>query len=200
LLRRWILRVGITLVIILFLAITGALYFTYVARRQAERYIRAVRPLRIGATYESIAKQMSDADLPAKLSSTDCQIDGISKNCVGKLFDDKWMTRFHLAPASGIFITLYFEDGKLSSKLMTIVANTNDGVGDFASVTENATVASEIFLHDRHKLSVHLSAMDFSGFRTNAYDLNVSCIGSIKGCTADQYLPAISELERTSPK
>ncbi len=165
-LRRWILRAGVGLVIIVFLAIIGALYSTYAARRQAERYIRAIKPLRIGATYESIAKQMAEVDLPAKLSST-CEIDGISKECIGGLFDDKWMTRFHLAPASGIFITLYFEDGKLSSKLVTMVANTNNGAEDLVSVTEDATIASGFVLHNRHKLNVHLSAMDFSSFRTN---------------------------------
>lgn len=188
--------------VVLLLVIAASFALTYKARADAARYLRVVTPLRIGTPYDAVTAQLRNAGLPMKsaIPSDDCH-----RECsLGFLVWDRWRCMLHLAPSVGFNGRLDFHDGVLVYKNTSIGEN----FGPSASVSEGDywgpltpgvhgnTYSSGIFRH----IFIHLSTSDFTENRNKAYAFNVACIGSMRGCTAVEYLPTVHDLERVTPK
>lgn len=199
--RRWLSLILAGVAVALLLAIAASFALTYKARGDAMRYLRVVAPLRIGTPYDAVAAQLHNAGLPMKSaqSSDDCH-----RFCsVLFLVGDKWLWKLHLAAAVGFNGRLDFHDGILVYKGIDFGEN----FGSSASVMEGDYWALTPGVHgntyssvDSRRIFVHLSPSDFTENRNKAYAFNVACIGSMRSCTAVEYLPTINNLERATPK
>jgi hypothetical protein len=172
------------------------------ARGVAEKYLNLVMPLQIGTPYSVVATQLHNAGFHTIISG-DCH-----RECtVNVHVDDKWLYKLHLAPSVGFNGRLDFRNDILAYKftsmgqdVMVWSASVTEGVPPFS--TEGSAESSRLFEDvdlsgDIRKIFVYLSASDFTEYRKKAYAFNVACIGAIKACTADQYLP-FHDLKRLS--
>ena len=186
----------------LLLAIAASFALTYKARADAARYLDVVAPLRIGTPYDAVAAQLRNAGLPMEtvISSDDYH----PMRSLGFLVWDKWRCKLHLAPSVGFYGRLDFHDGVLVYKKTSIGENMGSSAevmeGDYwgpltPGVHGNVDSSGNI----RH-IFVDLSPSDFTENRNKAYAFNVACIGSMRSCTAVEYLPTVNDLERSMPK
>jgi|SRR5579864_97036 len=183
------------------LAIALAFAVTYRARAEAARYLRLVIPLRIGTSYDVAAAQLRNANLPMRAASGDCHLDCSLSFLVG----DKWLYKLHLAPPVGFSGRLDFRKGTLVYKSTSLgqdpmvwSATVSEGSPGFGSLVPGLHGTQDSSGNVRH-LSVHLSPSDFTEYRNRSYTFNLACIGSIKPCRADEYLPT-NDLRRLSPQ
>ncbi len=193
--KRWLLFVVTGVGLVLLLAIAASFVVTHRVRSQAAGYLDVVRELRIGTTYDIAVAQLHNAKTPMTLLG-EC-----SRECsLVFRFEDKLLYALHLAPPTGFIGRLRFQDGRLVSKLTVMGRDTCC----MAAVQESASEISKTLPRTVDsaghpwKIIVGLSAADFTGYRNQAYAFNVACIGSMKGCRTDEYLPTAHDLERAS--
>ncbi len=199
--KRYSLVVVLIAVALLF-AFTISIALTHKARSVAESYLHLIMPLQIGTPYSVVAPQFHSIGVPIRVSG-DCH-----RECTVNVHaDDKWLSRLHLAPAVGFNGRLDFRNDRLAYKftsmgqdIMVWSASVTEGVPAF--FTEGPAESSRLSenvdsLGNIRKVFVHLSASDFTEYRKEAYSFNVACIGAIKACRADQYLP-LQDLRRLS--
>jgi hypothetical protein len=182
---RWSLLIPAGALLVLVLAVAAAFVQVHRARTRAGRYLVFILPLRIGSTYDIVVRQLRDADIPTTLPSechTEC---GIELRFLNTL-----QTGLHLAPPTALVGDLSFRDGKLVQKT-TVLGGHNPYL---ASVSEYSGAVSEVRKH-QNQVIVSLAPSDFTDFRRQAYAFNLMCIGSMKGCTTDEYLPTVNVLE-----
>jgi hypothetical protein len=192
--KRRLLFIVIGTALVLALAIAASFVLAHRARADAARYIRLVAPLRIGTTYDGAVAQLRDARIPMTLP-TDCR----NACSLSFRFDNKWQSMLRLAPPTELSGQLDFRDEKLVSKSTTM----NQGTYR-AEVTESTSRASrtsgDLDSSQRpRKVFVDLSALDFTEYRKRAYAFNLACLGSIRGCETEEFLPTVNELEHTTP-
>lgn len=186
--KRWLLFIVAGAVLALLLTIAAAFALADKARAEAKRYLGVIVPLRIGSTYEVVVRQLQDADIPMTLPR-DCP-----HECVIELrFSNELQATLHLAPPIGFLGDLHFVDGKLVHK------GTSLGWADQVSVTEDTLAPPMVSVH-QYKIWIALSPSDFTDYRRQAYAFNLACIGSIRGCKADELLPTINDLKRAAAK
>jgi hypothetical protein len=190
--KRRLLFIIAGLAFALLLAIAAAFVLTYRARAEAARYLRTVMELRIDTNYDIVVTQLRNAQVPLVLPS-DCH-----RECrLSFDFDDKWLYRLRLASPAEFAGRLDFQDAKLVYKSTSI----GRGVCCMAVVLESAGKISRASVSNIDssghplKILVNLSALDFSEYRRKAYGFNVACIGSMRACRPDEYLPTINDLE-----
>jgi hypothetical protein len=182
-------------IVTVFLLAAGASPFVLArrARAEARRYVAAVMNLGIGTTYDTAIAQLRRAQIPLVLPTT-CQHD-----CVLLFdFDDKWLYRLRWAAPLELAGRLDFRDQQLVYK------STSMGHESccFVTVLESPLSSSTISLGNLDssgrpaKPVVQVSPLDFSEYRKDAYSLNVACIGSIKACAVDEYLPIVTSFRR----
>lgn len=171
------------------LAIAASFALVYKARADAARYLNVIIPLRIGTSYDVVVAQLRNAGIAVTLP------DGCIRKC-GITFsvDDRWVHRLHLAPLTRMLGILEFGNQKLLSKLTAIES---DNMRAWAQEAYSLEPRKTLGFDSSGRLSgviVYLPESDFSQNRTDAYAFNLSCIGSIKGCRADEYLPRSSSI------
>jgi hypothetical protein len=195
--RRWSLFALACAALALLMMAGASFALTYKARGDAAKYLRLVMSLRIGTPYDVVAKELHDAGLPVMLSD-DCH-----QECTLSFHvDDRWLYELHLAPSVGFNGRLDFRNEALVYKKTSMG---EDVMVWTATVMEDASLTSHAgenadSLGNIRRMHVFLSASDFTENRQKAYAFNVACIGSIRGCKAVDYLPAVEEPEHTSPK
>ncbi|HZQ18065.1 MAG TPA: hypothetical protein VFA90_05035 [Terriglobales bacterium] len=185
------------------LALVGALAFafTYEARSRATRYLGFVALLRINTPNDVVASELHQAGIPIR-SLGDCKQD-----CIMTFHVDDWqLWRLHLAPPVGFNGRLDFRHGALVYKFTSMgqdimvwsasVAEGTPPLSTEALQTSRLTGNQDSSGKLRHVI-IDLVPSDFSEFRSKAYAFNVRCIGSLKPCEADEYLPT-RELTRLS--
>ncbi|MGD0415694.1 MAG: hypothetical protein ABSA80_10105 [Terriglobales bacterium] len=187
--RRWPL---IVLCVVLATMFVIALAFAqaYRARVEAGRYVGVITQMRIGTTYDLAVKQLHDANIPVDLPG-DCH-----HECLLELvFVNKWQYKLHLAPLMALAGDLRFKDDKLVRKT-TLLGGSNPY---FAGVRESTSTVSAVRVH-QYNISVDLSPSDFTEYRRLAYSFNLKCLGSMRQCTTDEFLPTVNELERITSR
>ena len=188
--RRWWFVAIAGTIFALVLAITVAFALTWKARGDAAKYLQVVMPLRIGTPYHVVAAQLHDAGLRV-ISSGDCRQD-----CMLTFHaDDRWLYEFHFAPSIGFNgwlnfrgATLVYKSTSMGQDVMVWSATVSEGSPPGGSLEPGVAETQDTSGNVRH-LSVHLSVSDFTENRKNAYAFNVACIGAIRVCKADEYLP-----------
>jgi hypothetical protein len=195
--KRRLLFVVTAVAVTLLLAITAAFVQARRARTGATRYIRVVTPLRIGTPYDLVVAQLRDADI-----ATTCLSGDRPHECTLVFrFNNKWQYRLHLAPPAELVGQLEFRDESLVQKSTVLGRD----VCCWADVLESASTTSRTTANvdssgRTWKISVEVSALDFTEYRKQAYAFNLACIGSMRGCKTDEYLPTVNDLERTGSK
>lgn len=170
----------------LLFVIAAAYAFNHKARADATTYLRTVMPMRIDTPYDAAIKQLRDAGL----AST--QVGDCPKDCtLSFLVADKWLYKLRLALPVGFYGRLDFHNGTLVYKSTSMG---QDVMVWSATVAESPSQelqvsANEDSLGQVRQIHVHLSPSDFTANRRTAYAFNVACIGSMRGCTAVDYLP-----------
>jgi hypothetical protein len=192
--KSWLLFIVTGTAFVLLLAIIATFVLALRARAEAVTYIRLVTSLRIGTTYDAAAAQLRDAGISPNVP-TDCR----SACTLLFHFDNKWQSLLHLAPPAALSGQLDFRDDKVVSKTTAMSQSTYG-----AEVTESASRASrtsgDIDSSGRpRKVFVDLSAFDFTEYRKQAYAFDLACIGSMRGCKTDEFLPTVNELEHATP-
>ena len=168
------------------LVIALAFAHAYRARVEAGRYVGVITQMRIGTTYDLAVKQLRDAHIPVDLPS-DCH-----HECLLDLeFVNKWQYKLHLAPPIALVGNLGFKEEKLVYKT-TSLGGSNPY---FASVRESTSTVSAVRVH-QYNIAVDLSPSDFTEYRRLAYSFNLKCLGSMRQCNTDEFLPTVNELER----
>ena len=178
----------------LLLAITAAFAQAYKARAEAARYIRVVTPLRMGTAFDVAVAQLHDAGV-----SSTCLPDDIPHEC--KLiyrFNDKWLYILHLAPPAELAAWLTFRDDKLVYKSTAMGRDMCCSATVLESPSTISRTSHGNIDSSGHpwRITVELSALDFTEYRQQAYAFNLACIGSMRGCKTDEYLPIVNDLER----
>ena len=177
-------------VVAISLVIALAFVQAYRARAEAARYVEVITQLRIGTTYDLALQQLRDANISVDMP-TDCH-----HECLLDLeFVNKWQYKLHLAPPIALVGNLRFKDEKLVYKT-TLLGGSNPYS---AGVRETISTVSAVRVH-QYKVAVDLSPSDFTEFRRLAYSFDLKCIGSMRQCNADEFLPTVNELERITPK
>lgn len=183
------------------LAVAVAFWLTFQARREAARYLRLVTVLRISTTYDAAISQLGNAGLSMRTVAGDCHHDCTLNFEVG----DEWLYKLHLAPPVGFNGWLEFRNGTLTSKstsmgqdVMVWSATVSEGSPSFGSLVAGLHGTQDSSGNLRH-LFINLLPADFSEYRTKAYAFNVACIGSMKACKADEFLP-IAALKLAAPQ
>ena len=188
--KRWLLAIATGLTLALLLVIASAFAQAYRARVEAGRYVGVITQMRIGTTYDLAVKQLHDANIPVDLPS-DCH-----RECLLDLvFVNKWQYKLHLAPLMALGGDLRFKDEKLFYKTTGLWG----GNPYSASVNESTSTVSAVRIH-QYKILVDLSPSDFTEYRRLAYSFNLKCIGSMRRCNTDEFLPTVNELERITSK
>jgi hypothetical protein len=187
--RRWPLTV-LCVVLATLLVIALAFAQAYRARVEAGRYVGVITQMRIGTIYDLAVKQLRDANIPVDLPS-DCHPECL----LDLVFVNKWQYKLHLASLIALAGDLRFKDEKLVYK------NTNlwGGNANSASVRESTSTVSAVRIH-QYKILVDLSPSDFTEYRRLAYSFNLKCLGSMRQCNTDEFLPTVNELERITSK
>lgn len=180
----------------LLLAIAGAFMLRHKARADAARYLQVVMPLRIGTPYAVVVSQLREAELPMT-SRGDCHQECSLLFLVG----DECLHRLRLAPAVAFYGRLDFRGGTLVYKstsmgqdIMVWSAAVSEGSPGFGVLTPSVHGTQDSSGNLRH-VSIHLSSSDFTENRKKAYTFNLACLGSMRACRADEYLP-IDDLKR----
>jgi hypothetical protein len=187
--RRWAPAV-LCVVLATLLVIALAFAQAYRARVEAGRYVGVITQMRIGTTYDLAVKQLHDANIPVDLPS-DCHHECF----LDLVFVNKWQYKLHLAPLIALAGDLRFKDEKLFYKTTGLWG----GNPYTASVRESTSTVSAVRIH-QYKILVDLSPSDFTEYRRLAYNFNLKCLGSIRRCNTDEFLPTVNELERMTPK
>jgi len=179
---RIVATLGATAVLVLVAAFAS----NYKARSDARKYLRVVMPMRINTPYQEVIRELRLAGV-APTQMGDCQTDCILNLTVG----DEWLYKLHLAAPVGFNGRLDFKNGVLVYKstsmgqdIMVWSATVAETPALEPRVSSNVDSLGQI----RH-IHVDLSPSDFSAKRATAYAFNVACIGSIRSCTAIDYLP-----------
>lgn len=194
--KRWLFLTSTTAALALLVMILISLALAQRARHEAERYLRAVTPLRIGTSYDVALGELSKAGISMK------QLNDCRQECA-LVFDvsDKWLYLLHLAAPAEFIGRLDFNNQQLIYKETAM----GRGMCCFAIVNESRTTISKVSSRDLDasghpsKINVDLAATDFTNFREMAYAYKVACIGSRRACWTDEYLPW-SGLEKAIPK
>jgi hypothetical protein len=188
--KRWLVITLACAALALLLAIAGAFMLRDKARADAAKYLHLVMPLRIGTPYDVVASQLRDAGLPVT-SVGDCHQECNLRFLVG----DKWLHKLRLAPAVGFYgrldfrgATLVYKFTSMGQDIMVWSATVSEGSPPFGSLVPGIHGTQDSSGNIR-TLSIQLSSSDFTENRKNAYAFNLACIGSMRGCRADQYLP-----------
>jgi hypothetical protein len=171
---------------------TAAFVQVFRARTQAAKYISVVTPLRIGTAHDVVVAQLRDAGLP-----TSCLPSERGSECTFVFrFSNKWQYRLRLAPPAELVGQLRFRDGQLIQKTTVLGRDVCCWVDILESASTTSTISTNVDPSGRTwKVFVQLSALDFSEYRRQAYAFNLACIGSMKGCTTEEYLPTLNELK-----
>lgn len=188
--RQLVLRVLAAAAAVLLLVIVISLVLAHKARVDARRYLDVVTDLHMGSSYESVVQQMRAARILPVLPD-DCH----SECTVAFRRNDRLLYTLHLAPPADFVGRLDFRDNKLIYKSTAM----GKDVCCIAAVLESSSTASEVSLSEPAfptKITVSVSASDFTEYRRKAYAFNLSCIGSIRGCRTDEYLPTVRYLQR----
>lgn len=193
---RWLSFIVGLLILGLCMAVFVALRQVHMARLYAARYLGIVVPLPINAPYNAVMDQMRSAGLAITLTG-DC-----SRDCsLSFLVGDEWLYKLHLAPPMGFSGRLDFRNGLLVYKrtgmgqdVMVWSAEVSEGTPPFGVLTPGLHGTQDSSGNVRH-LFVSLSPADSAEYREKAYAFNLTCIGSIRGCKADKYLP-LGDLRR----
>jgi hypothetical protein len=196
--KRWMLYIVTAVVLALLLAITAAFFQAHRARTEAARYIRVVTPLRMGAAFDLVVAQLHDANI-----STTCLPDEPPHECILSFrFNDKWLYLLHLAPPAELIGRLDFRDDKLvyKSTAMGREMCCSAAVLESPSTISRASHGNVDSSGHPWILTVELSPLDFTEYRKQAYAFNLACIGSMRVCKTDEYLPTLHDLERGTPK
>ena len=179
--------------------VAAAFASNYKARVDAARYLRIVMPLRLGTSYDAAVTQLRNAGVAADPTTRfdDCPRDCTLIFTVG----DVWLYRLHLAPPVGFYGRLDFKNGALVYKVTSLgqdVMVWNAAVSEGSSLEPHlgANVDSSGQIRQIH---INLSPSDSTEFRSTAYDFKLACIGSMRGCTAVDYLPW-NDLRRLATK
>jgi hypothetical protein len=160
------------------------------ARLEARRYLDVITQMPIGTTYDLAVRQLGEANIPVN-PPIDCHHD-----CFLNLeFTNKWQYKLRLAPPVALVGTLDFKDEKLVYKT-TILGGSNPYS---AGVRESTTTLSAVRVH-QYKIAIDLSPSDFTEYRRLAYSFNLKCLGSMRQCNIDEFLPTVNELERITSK
>ncbi len=187
--RRWPLTV-LCVVLATLLVIALAFAHAYRARVEAGRYVAVITQMRIGTTYDVAVKQLRDADISVHLPS-ECH-----HECLLDLeFVNKWQYKLHLGPPMALVGNLGFKDEKLVYKTTGLGGSNPNS----ASVRESTSTVSAVRVH-QYKIAVDLSPSDFTEYRRLAYSFNLKCLGSMRQCSTDEFLPTVNELERITSK
>jgi len=168
------------------------------ARVKASAYVRLVAPLRIGTTYESTMVQITAAGISSGLQKyyPNGQM-GIQFS-----FDNRWQHRLYLAPPTGLVGNLVFENGRLASKSTILGEDMCCVAAVYESESNPISKTSVVrdYSGDLQKIIVHLSARDFTVYRTQAYEFNLTCIGALRGCKPTELLATVKNLEEAPSK
>ena len=195
--KRWLLLTVGAGVLTLLLAVAFSFVFAYKAKATAARYLLVVTRLDVGTTYGVAVEQLRSEHIPLTLPS-DCH-----HECT-LLFksDDKWLYMMHLAPPAEFVGRLDFRDEKLVYKKTAMGRE----MCCFAVVIESASTISRVVPGNLDsaghpwKIDVELAASDVTQYRKKAYAFDVACIGSVRGCRTDEYLPTFNDLQQSASK
>lgn len=176
------------------LAVAATFVLAHRARAEAATYIRLVKSVRIGTTFEVAVAQLREARISVDMP-TDCH----SACTLLFRFDNKWQSLLRLAPSVALSSQLNFQDDRLVSKSTTM----NQGIYR-TELTESTSRASrtsgDVDSSGRpRKVFVDLSAVDFTEYRNQAYAFDLACIGRTRGCKTGEFLPTVNELEHAIP-
>jgi len=148
-----------------------------------------VTGLRIGTPYDTAVAQLRRSRIPL-VTPKECQ-----HNCLLLFdFDDKWLYKLHWAAPLGLAGRLDFRDQQLVYKSTSM----GHGLCCYVTVSESASTMSTISLGNLDssgrpmKPLVEVSPVDFSEYRKDAYSFNVACIGTMRICSTDEYLPKLN--------
>jgi len=191
--KRWLLCIVAGTALLLLSAIAATYILARLARAEAKTYIRIVMPLRIGTAYEVAVPQLGAAGIPMTLP-TDC------RNACTLLFrfDNRWQHMLHLPPSAEFMGYLDFRDGKLVTKSTTMTqgiyaAEVTESTGRASRTSGDADLSGR-----PQKVFVDLSAIDYTDYRRQAYAFELACMGLVRGCKTDEFLPTVNELERAT--
>jgi hypothetical protein len=188
---RLLLVVG-GLVIALLSAVAWTCIAVHRVRVKGAMYLGAVAPLHIGVTNDIVVAKLRDAGIPLNLDG-DC----LHECTITVILSSNWEHTLHLAHSTGVISRLDFQDHKLVSKFTTMGWSTccmvavNETESMISETTYNMDAAGRPL-----KIFVHLSPSDFTAYRKQAYTFDLGCIGSIRNCKTDEYLPYFNELVR----
>lgn|GEM_PF-3101030 len=196
--KRWLLFTAIGTALAVILVIAASFLLAWRARSEAARYLRVVTALPIGTTYDVVRAELRYAEIPMSLPS-ECQ-----QECFLVFeVDDRWLYLLHLAPPVGFSGQLSFQDQRLTDKSTSMGYGVCCGVrvSETASAISGASSSSSLDT-SRHPLKIHvdIAALDFTDYRKQAYAFDVTCIGSMRGCSTDEYLPTGKYLKQEAAK
>src|ERR1700694_3073533 len=186
--KRWLFRIIACAVLVLLLATTVSFFLAHRARAEAGRYLRVITALQIGTPYDVAVAQLRDAMISMTLPA-DCH-----RECMLIFhFSDKWVYMLHLAPPAELVGRIDFRDEKLVYKSTAMGRDMCCSADVLESASTISRTSSNNVDSTGHpwKITVELSALDFTEYRKQAYAFNLSCIGSIRGCRTDEYLPTV---------
>ncbi|HJT70059.1 MAG TPA: hypothetical protein VJ731_07665 [Terriglobales bacterium] len=198
--RTLVIAILVAIAVLVGLVVT-AFALRYKARTDAKKYLGFVAPLRVNTAHNVVAADLRSAGIPMEQSG-DC-----NQGCIMTFHvDDRSLWKLHLAPPVGFNGRLDFRNGALVYKftsmgqdIMVWSASVSEGTPGLSvePLQSSSLHANQNSSGKRRQIFVHLLPSDFSDFRTRAYAFNIGCIGSLKPCEAEDYLPT-RELERLS--